>query len=172
MSLQLEIDAAVKKLYRFGDTVAKNRQRIASLGGNYFAAAAEAAAPRSKRPHKRYNTSKVTKSIRAPKGSGNSVAIYLPGNLGNSIRVLKFRNAPSKIYVGARLAKGESSRGVFGRGLKVDGYYLHMVEFGTRQSAARPFFRAAWQRAQPRVLAIMRDQWRRVGAQFEQQNKI
>lgn len=171
MSLQSEIDVAVKKLYRFGDTVAKNRQRIASLGGSYFAAAAEAAAPRSKRPHRRYNTSKVTKSIRAPKGSGNVVATYLPGNLAASFKVLKFRRAASKVYVGARLAKGQAS-GIFGPGRRQDGYYMHMVEMGTRQSAARPFFRSAWQRAEPRVLSIMLEQWRRVGAQFEQQNKI
>lgn len=171
MTIEQEIKDTVRTLYAFGDAVKKNRQRIAALGGAYFAAAAEAAAPRSKRPHKRYSTAKVARGIRAPKGAGNVVATYYPGNLGASIQVLNFRRAPSKVYVGARLAKGRAS-GTFGRGSRTDGYYLHMVELGTRFAAARPFFLAAWQRAQPRVFGIMADQWRRVGAQFEQQNKI
>lgn len=171
MTTQEEINKAVRTLYKFGDVVAKNRQRIAALGGNYFAAAAEAAAPRSKRPHRRYNTAKVAKSIRAPKGAGAVVATYMPGNLGASVKVLKFRQAQSKVYVGAKLSKGKAA-GVFGPGRKQDGYYMHWVEFGTVRSKATPFFRAAWQRAQPRVFSIMLDQWRRLGFQFEQQNKI
>lgn len=171
MALEQEITATIRTLYYFGDVVKKNRQRIAALGGAYFAATAEASAPRSKRPHKRYNTAKVVRSIRAPKGSGTVVATYFPGNLGASIQVLKFRQAQSKVFVGARLAKGQAS-GSFGRGVRTDGYYLNMVELGTRYAAARPFFRAAWQRAQPRVLSIMADQWQRLARQFEQTHKI
>lgn len=171
MTTEQEIAATVRTLYQFGDVVKKHRQRIAALGGAHFAATAEASAPRSKRPHKRYGTAKVVKSIKAPKGSGTVVATYFPGNLGASVQVMKFRQAQSKVFVGARLAKGQAS-GTFGRGVRTDGYYLHMVELGTRNASARPFFRAAWQRAQPRVLSIMADQWRRIAQQFEQTHKI
>lgn len=167
-----EIAAAIKALYKYGDVVSRNRQRIAALGGAFAAAAADDAAPRSKKPHMRYSTPKVTRSRRAPKGWGRVAATYTPGNLGNSIRVLTFSRDHTKVWVGAKLAKGQSPKGAFGKGLRVDGYYLHMVERGTKTAAKKPFFHASIQRAAPRVFRIMLNAWERITNQFAQQNRV
>lgn len=165
MALEAEIDAAVKVLYKYGSTVKDNRQRIAGLGGAYMASATEAATPRGTKVHYRYATAKVVRGIRAPKGMGKKVATYYPGNLGNSIRVLTFSRAKSKVYVGAKLAKGSSPRGNFGVG-KFDGYYLHIVE------QRSPFFLNAIRRATPTVNAIMISQWKKLTNKFNAQNAV
>ena len=169
MTIEQEINEAVKKLVKCGDMYRMHRQRVASLGGAYASAAAESAAPKSKRAHKRYNTAKVVKAIRAPKGRGNVVATYYPGNLGRSLQVMKFNRAKSKVFVGAKLAR--TARGNF-NGRRVDGYYLHMVEEGTKHSQGTRFFHSSWQRSKNRVYTIMKNEFQRLGAKFEAQNKI
>lgn len=167
-----DINRAVAKLQKFGDVVARNRQRIAALGGAYAAAAAESAAPRSSKPHKRYSTPKVTNRLRAPKGSGRVAATYYPGNLANSLRVLKFSRAKTKVFVGAKLAKGRSAKGTFGLGQRADGYYLHMVERGTKYASARPFFTRSIMAASGRVFRVMLSEWEKLTNQFVQQNTV
>lgn len=164
MSLEADIDVAIKALYKYGADVAKNRQRIAALGGAYVAAYAEAAAPRSAKIHKRYSTPKLNKGIRAPKGAGRVAATYYPGNLARSIQVLRFSRAKSKVFVGAKLAKGQAT-GTFGRGTRTDGYYLHMVEKGTKNAASNPFFLSAVERSKGRALQIMLAQWEKLTRQ-------
>lgn len=161
---QAEIDAAVKKVNQIAGLFIQHRQRVAALGGAYMAAAIESAAPRSTKPHSRYSTPKAAKRLRAPKGMGIKVATYYPGNLGRSIQVMKFRQAPSKVYVGAKLAKG-SATGVF-RNRRVDGYYLAIVE------SKRPFYVAASKAAENRTIRIMTDEWKRVANKYERDNAI
>lgn len=168
MTIEVNIESAVKTLRGYGNVVAENRQRIAALGGAYAASAAESAAPRSPKPHYRYSTPKVNRKIRAPKGMGKIVATYMPGNLGNSIRVLKFPKAKSKVYVGARLQKGSPS-GTFGTGARADGYYLHMVEKRTKYHDGNPFFLSAIERAAPRVHSIMLGEWVKLTNKYNQQ---
>lgn len=169
MTIEQEIQEAVKKLQKCGKVFYDNRQRVAALGGAYAASAAEAAAPKSSKPHKRYSTAKLTKKIRAPKGLGKVVATYFPGNLGRSINVLKFSRAKSKVFVGAKLAR--RATGNF-QGRRTDGYYMHMVEQGTKNWSGKAFFRASWERSKGRVLGIMTNEFKRLGANFEQQNAI
>ncbi len=169
MSIQQEIDEAVKTLQKCGKVFYDHRQRVAALGGAYAASAAEAAAPRSKAIHYRYSTAKLTKKLRAPKGLGNKVASYSPGNLGRSMNVLKFSRAKSKVFVGSKLARRATGKFT---GRRTDGYYLHMVEGGTKHAAARPFFHPSWERSKSRVFDIMKREFERLGKQFEQQNAI
>jgi len=169
MTIEQEIDAAVKVLQKCGKLYYEHRQRVAALGGSYAASAAESAAPKSKAVHYRYNTSKLTKKLRAPKGLGNKVASYSPGNLGRSMNVLKFSRAKSKVFVGAKLARRATGKFT---GRRTDGYYLHMVEQGTKHSQAKPFFGASWARSKDRVFGIMKREFERLGRQFEQQNAI
>lgn len=169
MTIEQEINEAVKKLSGISGSLVKHRQRIMALGGAYASAAIESAAPKSKKPHYRYSTKKVVKSIRAPKGKGSVVATYMPGNLGRSVNVLKFARAKSKVFVGAKVAR--SSKGVFA-GRRTDGYYLHMVEDGTKNSSASPFFRSAWERSKSRVFSIIKKEFERVGRIYESENKI
>lgn len=172
MALEAEIDTAIKTLGKYPRLVIDNRQRIAAKGGDYAASAAKTAAPRSLKPHYRYSTPKLNKGTRAPKGMGVKVATYNPGNLGASIRVLKFSRAKSKVFVGAKLAKGASPQGIFGPGGRSDGYYLHMVEQGTKNASARPFFLRAIEAAKPGAYSIMLSEWRKLSARFEQQNAV
>lgn len=171
MALEAEIDAAVKVLYKYGSTVKDNRQRIAGLGGAYMASATEAATPRGTKVHYRYATAKVVRGIRAPKGMGKKVATYYPGNLAASSQVLRFRRAKTKVYVGAKLAKGRAS-GSFGRGVRTDGYYLGMVESGTKNMVGRKFWTNAVTSATPRTLAIMLNEWGKLTDKFNAQNAV
>lgn len=171
-----EIEFAVKQLKACGDVYWKNRQRVAALGGAYFASTAESAAPQSKYKHHRYDIPKATKSIRSPNGMGQKVATYYPGNLARSFHVMKFKQAASKVFVGSKLDK-RGSRGIFS-GSRTDGYYMHWVEEGTksykgrRGQSATHFFRNSWSKSQGRIYKIMLSELMRIGAKFEQEHKI
>lgn len=171
MTMEQEIEAAARTFRRFGDVVGKDVKRVCALGAAYFASSAEAAAPKGSKTHKRYSTAKATKSIRAPKGMGNVVATYMPGNLSRSIKVLDLKRSKNAAYVGAQLKKGAAT-GMFS-GMKADGYYMHMVERGTKKwPEGNPFFLASWERAKPRVTALMVQEFKRTIEQFEAQNAI
>ena len=169
MTIEQEIQEAVKKLQKCGNLFYVNRQRVSEMGGAYASSVAEFSAPRSKRPHFRYSTAKLTKKIRAPKGSGYIKAAYYPGNLGRSINVLKFRQAKSKVFIGAKLSRNPS--GIF-KGKKTDGYYMHFTEEGTKNMPGTRWFRNAWERSKPGVYSIMKSAFERLGRQFEAQNAI
>ena len=164
-----DLDNAIRVLKGCGKVFYDNRQRVSALAGLYLASAAEAAAPRSKKPHIRYSTRKLTKKIRAPKGYGTPTAIYYPGNLARSFKVFRFKQAKSKVFVGANLNRG--SKGTF-KGNRTDGYYLHMVEDGTKKQPATNFYKNTWNRSKGRVYKIMLSEFLRIGAQFEAQNAI
>lgn len=168
-TIEQEINEAVATLMKCGKMFYENRQRVAALGGAYFSSAAEAAAPKSEKEHYRYSTPKLTKKLRAPKGMGVRVASYTPGNLSRSINVLKFRQAKSKVFVGAKLAR--TATGKFG-GMRTDGYYMHFTEKGTKNQRAQGWFMSTWQASKPRVLSIMTKELERLTKQFEQQNRV
>lgn len=173
--IQEDLDKAIAVLKGCGKVFFENRQRVAAMGGLYLASAAEAAAPRSKKPHIRYSTRKLTKKLRAPKGYGTPTAIYYPGNLARSFKVFHFKRAKSKVFVGANLNRG--SKGTF-KGNRTDGWYLHFVEDGTKAykgrsgQAATNFYKNTWERSKGRVYKIMLSEFQRIGAKFEQQNAI
>ena len=167
---QREIDALSVTLQRFGAVMDKDIKRAAALGGAYFASTAESAAPVGTKIHKRYSTAKVNAAIRAPKGMGNVVATYYPGNLARAIRVLDLKRTKNAVFVGARLQKGAYS-GVFS-GMRADGYYMHMVEGGTKNWSGRPFFIAAFNRSKPRIEAIMTSELERTVLKFKTENGL
>lgn len=169
MTIEQEIQAVVAKLQKCGKVFYENRQRVAALGGAYASAAAEASAPKSRKVHYRYSTAKASSKIRAPKGSGTKVATYTPGNLGRSINVLKFRMAKSKVFIGAKLVG--SAKGLFS-GRRTDGYYMHFTEEGTKNMSGTHWFRSSWERSKGRVVGIMKQEFERLGRQFEAQNAI
>lgn len=132
-----EIAQAVKQLDSVAKKCYKERTQILRGAASELSKALKAAAPVSSKPHKRYATKKLSKKYRAPRGYGNVVALYMPGNLKRSIRSLRFPKAKTKFFVGAFLSG--NPRGTF-VGRRTDGYYLHMVEGGTRTAAAKPFW--------------------------------
>lgn len=91
-------------------------------------------APRSDAPHSRYKGGKV-------------IATYQPGNLSKSFRKLKFRRSQA-VWIGAKTTRGEAASGPY------DGYYAHMVEFGTIHQRAQPFVRPAFEATKGTVSSI------------------
>jgi HK97 gp10 family phage protein len=157
---QKEVAAAIAKLQKLSKEFTPEivKKEILEDAAVIMQNAAAEKAPRGGSVHRRYSTAKASKSIRAPRGSGRVVAIYYPGNLRGSIKILNFKRSKD-VFVGAALNK-RGSKGTFGQG-RFDGYYAHMVEFGTRNYAARPFMRPAVAQAsgqvQKRIIDLVAD---------------
>jgi len=129
----------------------KTVRKIMRVGAKPFIKAAKSAAPVARRNVHRYNTPKLSKKKKAPKGMGKIVATYTPGNLSRSIRALPLRRLKKSIIVGPK--KGaRGAQGVF-KGRKVDGFYAHLVEFATKHKKATPFIAPSWKRTLPQVLS-------------------
>lgn len=138
--LQREINDLIRKLQGLSTEVKKESQEAFREAAGPLVSAIKARAPQSDKPHYRYGTAKIAAGLRAPKGSGQIVATYMPGNLQRSFKTLKFRRS-SAVFVGPNLAKSNKS-GTFS-GARTDAYYAHMVEFGTINNPAQPFVRPA-----------------------------
>lgn len=108
---------------------AKERRNVLTSGARALVLAVRSKIPEAKEDVKRYSTPKVKKKQRAPKGMGKVIAVYTPGNARRSYGILPLRRS-AEVYVGPKVSKG-SSGGVF-TGTRVDGYYFHMLEYGTR----------------------------------------
>lgn len=153
---QRELTHLIKQLRKVSDTAKKQSQKAFKEAAGPLVSAIQARAPQSEKAHHRYNTSKLSKSIRAPKGMGNIVATYQPGNLGRSFKTLTFRRSAA-VFVGAKLAKG-NNKGTFA-GARTDGYYAHWMEYGApgQNVPASPFVRPAVDAAGDLVLRIATD---------------
>ncbi len=125
---------------RLGTVSARTRresQRILSVAAKPLVEEIRARAPQSPAEHYRYK-------------DGKKVATYVPGNLGMSFQVLPLRRMRS-VIVGPKAARTASGR--FGSSeRKTDGYYAHMVEFGTIHQSAQPFVRPALMATSKKVL--------------------
>ena len=90
---------------------------------------ARAVTPRSNEAHYRY---KYHSGKRKGKGKGIIKAIYAPGHLSKSVRILTFKRSKRALFVGPKLdRKAGEAGGLFGASsTKVDAYYAHMV-FGS-----------------------------------------
>ena len=130
--LQNELNVLLHKLDGLKDIPRREQTRALTEAAGPLRAAIAGKAPQSDRPHKRYSTAKVSKKIRAPRGRGNVVAVYNPGNLRQSIQTLRFRRSKA-IFIGPKLDKSRSGR-------LPDGYYAHFVEFGTAQGQPAQHF--------------------------------
>lgn len=112
---------------RFGE--ARKETRAILIGASkILVSEVKSRTPVGSRVHSRYSKRSAG---RAARGAGTKVATYRPGNLRASFRTLTFSRAKSAVFVGAKIAKGKSS--------KPDGYYAHMVERGTSKMSASPF---------------------------------
>ena len=153
---QRELNHLIKQLRKVSDTAKKQSQKAFKEAAGPLVSAIQARAPQSEKAHHRYNTSKLSKSIRAPKGMGNIVATYQPGNLARSFKTMTFRSSAA-VFVGAKLAKG-NNKGTFA-GARTDGYYAHWVEYGApaQNVPASPFVRPAVDAAGDLVLRIASD---------------
>ena len=131
--LQAELNTLIRKLDGLVDTAKRNRDRVLMEAAGPLKSAIAGRAPQSDKAHKRYSTPKISGKIRAPKGSGTVVAIYKPGNLRKSLQTLRFRRSKA-VFIGPRVQRSE--------GKMPDGYYAHMVNFGTVSQAPQRFVEA------------------------------
>ena len=169
LSLQKEIAQAIAKLKDFSNLVKEEQQAILAYAADPLVREIESRAPKGVKIHKRYAQSAGGK--RSPKGKGKVVATYHPGNLKKSIRVLRFRRSRD-VFVGGKLAKRGQGGGEFGRGNKVDAYYMHYVEFGTSKKSARPFIRPSIPAAMPAVAKRVREGYEKLVKTYGKTTKI
>ena len=133
----------------------EQKMKILNNAAIPFINSAQAKTPVSSKIHFRYNTAKLIKGIRAPKGFGRKIAQYISGNLKLSIKALRkgvFAKFDNVLYVGPLLARGkEGGKGTFGRA-RFDGYYAHFLEFGTSFMSKRPFMRPAFEATKMQII--------------------
>jgi HK97 gp10 family phage protein len=148
-SLYTDIQKLVKTLDKYAALIGEERKKFLEYAAVPIVNAAQSRAPQGIKVHYRYNTAKVNKKIRAPKGMGQIAAKYLPGNLKKSIGVLRLRKTQN-VYVGPKMAKGQKS-GTFG-GARTDAYYAAWIEYGAAGHRAQPFMRPALPAARGAVI--------------------
>ena len=103
--------------------------------------------------------------------AGKVVAVYNPGNLRRSIKILTFRRSKFAVFVGPQVGKASSKE--YGRpGQPVDGFYAHMVEFGTINSRAKPYMRPAFAKTKGRIIQIATQQIRKKSIRFKRTNGL
>lgn len=146
-----------KQLRKVSQNMKKEERRILTKSAKPLVEAIRMRAPVGDEPHYRYSTGKLVKAVRAPKGMGNKVATYKPGNLRDAFKILPLRRTRA-VIVGPKVDKGGKG-GVFGPGTKQDAYYAHMVEFGTLYSVPKPFVRPALSSSQATVLKQLVDNY-------------
>lgn len=131
--LQAELNTLIRKLDGLVDTARRNRDRVLMEAAGPLKSAIAGRAPQSDKAHKRYSTPKISGKLRAPKGSGVVAATYAPGNLRKSVQTLRFRRSKA-VFIGPRVQRSG--------GKTPDGYYAHMVNFGTVSQAPQRFVEA------------------------------
>lgn len=104
------------------------------------------------------------------KGEGNIIGAYHPGNLKRAIVILKFRRS-NAVFVGPRIKKGDAAFGEF-KGVKVDGYYAAMVEYGTKNMAGQAYMRRALASQQSTVANKIKQGVKKKMDAFGLKNKI
>jgi len=170
-TLEQEVKEAIKKLQLLPKEFSKKTKRkMLRKAAKPLINAARNNIGDSNEPHYRYKTSKASNKLRAPKGKGNVVAVYHPGNLRKSIKALTFRKS-SDIFVGPRVAK-RGSGGHYGKGSRVDGYYDAMVEFGTRNTAGQAYMRRAVPAATQAVQKKIISETKIIIENFKNKNKV
>ena len=118
-------DQLVAKLNKLGSsrTVKSSMTKVLRKVAKPLVKVARSKAPKGSRDHKRYVKGK---------GGIGTVIVIKKGNLSRSIGIRNNRKSKgAELFVGPRL------------GGKNDGYYAHMVEFGTKYTPAQPFMRPA-----------------------------
>ena len=123
----------------------KTTQRIFNKASKAYVNKVRGSAPKAGRVVKRYNTPKSFSNKRAPRGMGNVVAEYHPGNLGRSFKRLRFRGSSKfrAVFIGPK--KSRNGKGVFRTVGKSDGFYARFLGDDS-------YIKAAWDGTRDAVL--------------------
>ena len=151
---QLSHEEGIKRLQKLSKAMPpKVIRKVLAKASKVYSSAAKATSPVYKGKsgeHHRYNTSKITNKLKAPKGMGNIVATYKSGNLKRSIKKLAARKLIRAVMIGPKRAKGNTG-GVFS-GNRTDGFYANMLEGGTKHIEADPRMENAWNKTKTQVI--------------------
>ena len=90
------------------------------------------------------------------KTKDGSEAIYKPGNLLDSIKLMKFKRSNS-IFVGPKTIRQKKKTGTFGPGSRQDPYYAGFVEFGTRSQGGQGYMKKGIEKGTKPTLKIIKD---------------
>jgi hypothetical protein len=118
-------------------------------------------APYTSRPIYRYEKHKGKK-----RGEKKIVAVYMPGNLKRSIKVLRHMRDRQNVYVGVEIQPRGGKNGVFS-GDRTDGYYVRFLEYNPGTS---PFFRntimatdaEVMRKLESYVQKVLNDEWKKM----------
>lgn len=151
MTLDQEVKFAVKQLQGLAKEIGnqRTRKRILRKAALPIVAAAKANVKVADEPVKIYNTKKLSKNIRAPKGQGNVVAVIEPGTLRDAIGIKTFRKSPD-VFVGVTGKKKDPNFPFYAAWLE---YGATNVD-GTRREP-KPFMRPAVDSTQGAVGKIL-----------------
>ena len=110
---------------------------------------AQQEAPRADEVVKIYNTAKISKKFRAPKGKGTVKKVIRPGNLAKHIKIYthgKFKKINSAVFYGPKYPQVA---------------YAHLLEFGTKfMKQTFPFMGPAYQKARGPMLALIKGRYK------------
>ena len=120
--LQAELNAAIATLNYIGKEAKRGAKKDLREAAGVIVSASKGAVPVGEKAHSRYSNGKV-------------VAIYRPGNLKRSIRILPLRRAKQSVLVGP-LARGGTPDGFYGRFLEFGTKYIAPAGFMARAAAA------------------------------------
>ncbi len=161
--LQSELNTLIRKLDGLSDATKRDRDRVLTEAAGPLRSAIAGRAPQSDRPHSRYSTPKISGKLRAPKGSGVIKATYQPGNLRKSVQTLRFRRSKA-VFIGPKVRRSA--------GQMPDGYYAHMVNFGTVKQTAQRFVQAGVAAAGDTSLRLAAELMKRRIEAFASQNNL
>lgn len=148
-------------------SLAQRREIAQSAAGIVINSARQTAKSlfQNQQTHYVYNTHKLIRRLKAPKGQGVKIATYAPGNLMRSIidiaeRRTRLKKQTYKVIIGpyyrGRGPLGGKARAIFNSESKIDGYYAHMV-FGNSRAFQQKVMIPALIKVSAQVLAKMRD---------------
>ena len=131
---------------QFGGTqIGGNKvKEILTDAAQIIVTSAKMSAPIADRDVKVYNTARISRRYRTPKGMGTVKKIIRRGNLRNQIKILKhgkFRRANYSVFIGPKYPQAS---------------YAHIVSFGSRFVRTRNnFMKRAFEQNRSRVTAFI-----------------
>jgi len=176
MDMEAQMREVIRVLDALPSFLLRQRKEIIEAAAVPIVQAAKAAAPVSTKVHFSYNTSKLDPGTRAPKGMGTKTGTFNPGNLRDSIQILKhgkFRRSQN-VFVGPKLnTRASTGNRIYGGGRKsVNGYYAHWLEFGTVFMEKKPYMRPGFDRGKLAALAILKRGVAKAVNEFGQKHKV
>jgi hypothetical protein len=156
-----DFNTAVREIaYNLGPE-SREYQTAINYAGSILRDRLRANAPYTSRPVYRYE-----KHSRKKRGEKKIIAVYMPGNLKRSIKVLRHMNDRRNVYVGVEIQPVGQGGGTFS-GDRTDGYYVRWLEY---KPGTKPFFRTTITATKGEVMAkldayvqkVLRDEWKKM----------